>query len=64
MANQVFSPSADEVKEAQEITEAMALANQKGKSVTTLHGRMTEELHLRRARRVLELADIEADTKK
>ena len=62
-ANVAFSPTPKDVQEAREIIEAMEIARQEGSAVTTLDGRMIEELHARRARRVLEMADIRNETK-
>ncbi len=55
-ANEIFGPSADEVSEAKEIIAAFEAAAAEGKAVTTLDGKMIEELHAAAARRTLDMA--------
>ncbi|WP_420391323.1 HpcH/HpaI aldolase/citrate lyase family protein [Acuticoccus sp.] len=55
--NEVFAPSADEVARARAVVGAMEAAEQEGRSVATLDGRMVERLHADAARRTLALAD-------
>lgn len=51
--NAAFSPSADEIAEAKAIVAAFALAENRGKGVIRLDGRMVERLHLTQAERTL-----------
>ena len=55
-ANEIFGPSVDEVSEAKEIIAAFEAAEAEGKAVTTLRGKMIEELHATAARRTLDIA--------
>lgn len=52
--NAMYCPSAQEVEWAKEIESAMAASHG---NVTTLHGKMIETLHVRQAKRIVELAD-------
>ncbi|MCV0394543.1 MAG: CoA ester lyase [Rhizobiaceae bacterium] len=52
-ANRIFSPSGDEIAEAEAIVTAFALPGNEGRGVISLDGRMVERLHLDMARRVL-----------
>jgi citrate lyase subunit beta/citryl-CoA lyase len=54
-ANEAFGPSADEIAEAGRIIAAFEAAGAEGKAVTTLDGRMIEELHAAAARQLLAL---------
>jgi citrate lyase subunit beta/citryl-CoA lyase len=54
-ANEAFGPSADEIAEAGRIIAAFEAARAEGKAVTTLDGRMIEELHAAAARQLLAL---------
>ena len=54
-ANRVFAPSPDEIAEAQRILDAFA--QNPGKGVLALDGRMIERLHAEEAQRLLSLAD-------
>ena len=56
VANEIFGPSAEEVSEAREIIAAFEAAEAEGKAVTTLRGKMIEELHAASARRTLDMA--------
>ena len=55
-ANRIFSPSADEITQARAIKAAFALAENAGKGVINLDGRMVERLHLEQAEAVLAMA--------
>lgn len=54
-ANEVFSPSAEEIADAHGLIEAWDAGE--GSGVVTYHGRMIENLHVETARRVLALAE-------
>lgn len=55
--NRAFSPTAEEVAFARRVIEAFEEAEQHGRGVVTVDGRMIENLHVATARRVLALAD-------
>jgi citrate lyase subunit beta / citryl-CoA lyase len=55
-ANRAFSPSPDEIAEARAIVGAFALAENAGKGVIQIGGRMVERLHLTQAQRLLSRA--------
>lgn len=52
-ANAAFSPSSEELAQAQRIVAAFARPDNVGKGVISIDGRMVERLHLAQARRVL-----------
>jgi len=52
-ANAAFSPSGEEVAEAKAIVAAFALAQNRGKGVIRIDGRMVERLHLAQAEKTL-----------
>ncbi|MCF6123540.1 CoA ester lyase [Mesorhizobium sp. M7A.F.Ca.CA.001.07.2.1] len=52
-ANRAFAPSAEAVAEARSVKEAFALAENAGKGVIALNGRMVERLHLAQAEKLL-----------
>lgn len=52
-ANLAFAPSAEAVAEARSVKEAFALAENAGKGVIALNGRMVERLHLAQAEKLL-----------
>ncbi|RUU80409.1 CoA ester lyase [Mesorhizobium sp. M7A.F.Ca.MR.362.00.0.0] len=52
-ANRAFAPSAEAVAEARSVKEAFALAQNAGKGVIALNGRMVERLHLTQAEKLL-----------
>ncbi|MCR5857186.1 CoA ester lyase [Mesorhizobium sp. J428] len=52
-ANEVFSPSTDEIAQARAIVAAFAAPENAGKGVLTVDGRMTERLHLAQAEKLL-----------
>lgn len=52
-ANRAFAPSAEAVAEARSVKEAFALAENAGKGVIALNGRMVERLHLTQAEKLL-----------
>lgn len=54
--NDAFSPSEDELAQAQRIVEAFALPENAGKGVISVDGRMTELLHAEIARRTVAIA--------
>ena len=54
--NRIFSPTSEEVQEAQWIVDAFALPEHHGKGVIQLNGRMVELLHAEIARQTLEMA--------
>ncbi len=56
-ANEVFSPSADDVAWSRTIIAAFELPENAGKGVITVEGRMVEMLHAEIARRVVAIAD-------
>ncbi len=56
-ANEVFSPTEDEISWAREIIAAFALPENTGKGVITVDGRMVELLHADMARRTVAIAD-------
>lgn len=57
VANRIFSPSEDAVREARAIVDAFALPENAGKGVLKVNGRMTELLHAEIAQRTLNIAD-------
>jgi citrate lyase subunit beta/citryl-CoA lyase len=57
VANRVFAPSPDEVREARRVIAAHAEAEAAGKGVAVVDGRLVEALHVAEARRVVALAD-------
>ncbi|MCQ8874972.1 CoA ester lyase [Mesorhizobium sp. LMG17149] len=52
-ANRTFAPSTEAVAEARSVKEAFALAENAGKGVIALNGRMVERLHLAQAEKLL-----------
>jgi citrate lyase subunit beta/citryl-CoA lyase len=56
IANEAFSPDAEEVAWSQKILDAFDLPENREKGVLRLDGRMVERLHLDQAHRVLQLA--------
>ncbi len=57
VANAAFGPSRQDIAAARRVIEAFAAAENAGKGVIKVDGRMVERLHERMARRTLELAD-------
>lgn len=55
--NEIFSPSADEIKTAEAIIAAFALPENAGKGAIRVEGKMVELLHLDQARRVVTVAE-------
>jgi len=53
VVNEAFTPSAEEVAEAQRLVEAMAEAEAEGRMAIAFEGRMIDVPHLERARRLL-----------
>ena len=56
-ANEIFSPSDDEISHAAAVVEAFADPENAGKGVIKVNGKMTELLHLEMARRTLSIAE-------
>jgi citrate lyase subunit beta/citryl-CoA lyase len=56
-ANQVYSPDPDAVDQARAIIAAFALAENRGKGVIKVDGRMVEILHLQQAQRLVAIDD-------
>ncbi|PTE07583.1 CoA ester lyase [Mesorhizobium helmanticense] len=52
-ANRAFAPSAEEVAEARAVKDAFGLAENAGKGVIALNGKMVERLHLAQAEKLL-----------
>ncbi|MER8829734.1 CoA ester lyase [Mesorhizobium sp. M0938] len=52
-ANRAFAPSAEALAEARSVKEAFALAENAGKGVIALNGKMVERLHLAQAEKLL-----------
>lgn len=55
-ANEAWSPTADEIAQANRVIEAFAAAQAEGRGVVTVDGRMIENLHVDNARRTLAVA--------
>jgi citrate lyase subunit beta/citryl-CoA lyase len=55
--NEVFAPSAADVDQARKIIAAFAEAQQAGKGVVVVEGKLIENLHVENARRLVALAD-------
>jgi citrate lyase subunit beta/citryl-CoA lyase len=56
LTNQIFSPSEEELQEARSILQAWEVAQHEGKGVVQVEGRLVEELHVKEAQRLLQLA--------
>jgi citrate lyase subunit beta/citryl-CoA lyase len=56
-ANRIFAPSADDIDWSRRVIEAHAEAEDQGRGVAVLEGRLIERLHVERARRLLAQAD-------
>jgi citrate lyase subunit beta/citryl-CoA lyase len=57
LCNRVFTPSSDEVTHAHRVIDAFREAEEVGRGVATVDGRLIENLHVANARRVLAMAD-------
>ena len=57
IANEIFSPSAEDIAWAKKVIAAFKAPENANKGVITAGGRMLERLHERMARRILEVAD-------
>ena len=57
IVNAAFTPTAEEVAEAQALVEAFAEAEQQGKLAFSWQGRLVDAPHLKQAREVLLLAE-------
>jgi citrate lyase subunit beta/citryl-CoA lyase len=55
--NRAFTPSADEVTHAHRVVDAFREAQEAGRGVATVDGKLIENLHVANARRVLAMAD-------
>lgn len=55
-ANQIFAPSEAEVQQAEKIIQAWDEAQQAGKGVVVVNGRLVENLHVEEAKRMLALS--------
>jgi citrate lyase subunit beta/citryl-CoA lyase len=55
--NRVFTPSADEATHARRVIDAFREAEEAGRGVATVDGKLIENLHVANARRVLAMAD-------
>ena len=53
VANSIYSPSDDEIAQAQDIIAAFDLPENQGKGVIKVNGKMTEILHLEQAKRLI-----------
>jgi citrate lyase subunit beta/citryl-CoA lyase len=56
-ANEIFSPTAEEVEWARKILAAFSEPQNQGKGAINIDGRMVERLHAEMARRTVELAE-------
>lgn len=56
-ANRVFSPAEAELRHAQDVIEAFALPENRGKGVISVNGQMVELLHLAQAERLVAISD-------
>lgn len=56
IVNEVFAPTADQIAEAEQVIIAMAEAHAEGRGVTSLNGKMIDQVHLSAARKLLKLA--------
>ncbi len=54
-ANQIFSPTEQQLEQAREIVEAHEIAQRGGSGVVVLNGKLIENLHVEMAKRLLEL---------
>ncbi|HET7399583.1 MAG TPA: CoA ester lyase [Intrasporangium sp.] len=56
VCNEVFAPSAEQVRDAEAVIAAFEAAKSEGRGVATLDGRLVEQLHVDTARKVLATA--------
>ena len=56
IVNDVFSPTAEQIAEAERVVEAMAAAQTEGRGAIKLDGKMIDQVHLSAAKKVLEKA--------
>lgn len=56
IVNEVFTPTPEQIAEAERVVAAMAAAQAEGRGATKLDGRMIDQVHLSAARKVLERA--------
>jgi citrate lyase subunit beta/citryl-CoA lyase len=59
VANEVFSPTMEEIDQARRVVDAYERGAAEGRGAVTLDGRMVDEANVRMARVVLERADLE-----
>jgi citrate lyase subunit beta/citryl-CoA lyase len=62
IANEVYSPTLEEIAHAHAIVQAFSDPANAGKGVITVNGKMTELLHLAQARQTLAIADLSRET--
>jgi malyl-CoA/(S)-citramalyl-CoA lyase len=63
LANEVFSPTDEEIKQAQRILDAMAEATKEGKGAVTLDGRLIDIASIKQAEVMVQKAEQIASTK-
>ena len=57
VVNRIFTPTQEEIGYAQRVIEAFQTAQQEGKGVTQLDGKLIENLHVAMAERILKIAE-------
>ena len=57
-ANEVFSPSEQEIEQAKTIIDAWRIAEQQGKGVVLVEGKLVEELHMIEAQRLVGMSSL------
>jgi malyl-CoA/(S)-citramalyl-CoA lyase len=60
LANKLFSPSAEEVKQARRILEAMEMAEKSGAGAVNLDGKMIDIASIRQAEKIVSKAELAA----
>lgn len=58
VANEIFSPSIEQLKWSHKIIEAFETSNREGHGVTVVNGKLVENLHIAEARRLIDLYDL------
>ncbi|OQW90932.1 MAG: CoA ester lyase [Beggiatoa sp. IS2] len=58
IANQVFAPTKEEVEHSRQVMTAWEQAQQEGKGVVVVNGKLVENLHYEEAKRLLALAEV------
>jgi citrate lyase beta subunit len=56
IVNEIFTPTAEQIAEAQRVVEALEAAHAVGRGVTMLEGKMVDQLHLTAAKKLLKKA--------